>query len=56
MAYYLLRGMSAKEIGRALNISNRTVENHIEHIKYKLGCNSRSQITNKILASTNNLN
>ena len=47
--YYILRGMSAKEIGKVLNISHRTVETHIEHIKSKLSCQTRSQVVNKIL-------
>lgn len=51
-ASYLLRGMSAKEIGRILNISTRTVECHIAHIKTKLNCYSRSQIISKILDNT----
>lgn len=46
---YLARGMTAKEIGRQLKISSRTVERHLEHIKNKLGCPRRSEIINKFL-------
>lgn len=50
--HYIVRGMSAREIGRELKISNRTVESHIASIKDKLDCYSRSQIISKILGET----
>lgn len=42
--YYLLRGKSAKEIAKILNIVNRTVESHTRNIKSKLGVHTRSQL------------
>lgn len=47
--YYLTRGMTYKEIAKVLKISSRTVEIHIEHIKNKLGCRSRSDIVSMVL-------
>lgn len=40
----LSRGMTIKEAARVLNISPRTVESHVESIKLKSRCNSRSQL------------
>ncbi len=42
--YYILRGKSASMIGKLLNISKRTVESHIENIKNKLVCDTKSQV------------
>ena len=42
--FFLMRGKSSKEIGRFMKISNKTVDHHIEHIKTKLGCKTRSEI------------
>lgn len=47
--YLLIRNKSSKEMGNQLNISSRTIEKHIENIKYKLNVNSKSDIINKIL-------
>ncbi len=47
--FYLLRGKSAKEIGFHLNISPKTVEAHIQQLKYKLNCCNRSQLIEKSL-------
>jgi non-specific serine/threonine protein kinase len=38
------QGLSNREIGKALTISERTVAAHIQHILNKLGFNSRAQI------------
>lgn len=35
---------SAKEIGKILSISNRTVEDYLENAKNKLGCSKRSEL------------
>jgi DNA-binding CsgD family transcriptional regulator len=43
---HLARGKTAKQIGLQLDISRRTVEHHIQNIKYKTNCNSRSEIIN----------
>ena len=44
----LCRGLSSKEIARALDISSRTVEKHREHILHKLGMHSTRQLTSWI--------
>lgn len=41
---YLYRGMSAKNIGKKLYISKRTVESHWENIKMKLEVEDRDQL------------
>lgn len=38
------RGLSNRQVARELFISERTVENHVQHIFIKLGLNSRGQI------------
>lgn len=35
------RGMSAKEVGRSIDIAPRTVERHIENIRVKIGARNR---------------
>jgi len=42
--FYILRGKSAKEIGKILEISHRTVDSYIENIKNKLGQYNRSAL------------
>lgn len=42
--FYLLRGKTAKGIACILNISRRTVETHIEHLKFKFGCHTKSDL------------
>ena len=37
-------GLSNREIGKALGISERTVDAHVQHILNKLGFNSRTQV------------
>ncbi|NBE99801.1 tetratricopeptide repeat protein [Nonomuraea sp. KC401] len=44
IAHLVARGLTNKEIGACLVISQRTAEGHIEHILTKLGFSSRSQI------------
>lgn len=46
--YYLLRGMSNKEIGALLQISSRTVESYLEQVKIKLRCLNTSDLIRKI--------
>lgn len=48
--FFLLRGKTAKEIARILNLSFRTVEGHIEGIKYKLVCSTKSELISKAIA------
>jgi len=38
------RGLTNKQIGQALFVSERTAENHVQHILVKLGFSNRSQI------------
>lgn len=41
---FMLTGLTAKEMGEEMSISKRTVENHLENIKRKLGCRKKSEI------------
>lgn len=43
-ATLLLRGMQYKEIAETLNISSRTVETHVNHLKRKLDCSNRTKL------------
>lgn len=45
-------GLSNREIGKTLVISERTVDAHVQHILNKLGFNSRAQIAAWIAASS----
>ncbi len=45
--FFLVRGMTAKEIASAMQISNRTVEKYTATIRQKLNCNSRSALVEK---------
>lgn len=49
--FYILRGKTAKEIGKILNISHRTVEVYILNIKDKFGCQSCKHISAKAIES-----
>ncbi len=42
--FYLLRGMSYKQIASNLKISPRTVENHIEFLKTKFASHTKSEL------------
>ena len=42
---FLCRGLSSKEIARALKISSRTVDKHRQHVLRKLGMHSTRQLT-----------
>jgi non-specific serine/threonine protein kinase len=44
VAQLVARGMTNRQIGRALNISERTAERHVENLRSKLGVTSRAQI------------
>lgn len=47
--YLLVHGKTAKEIGKRLGLSFRTIENYIEIIKNKLGVQSKSALIEKTL-------
>ena len=44
VAALVAEGLTNKEIGARLFISERTVDGHLEHVREKLGVNSRAQI------------
>lgn len=47
----LLVGRTAKEAGKLLAISHRTVEKHMEKIKEKLCCKTKLELMSKIFES-----
>ena len=47
--YYLCKGMSIKQIAKALKLSPRTVEHYLEAVREKLACHSRAQLIEKLL-------
>jgi DNA-binding CsgD family transcriptional regulator len=47
----VIRGKTIREIAFILRISTRTVETHIDTIKEKLGCTSKSQLIEKAINS-----
>lgn len=42
---YIIFGLTSKQIAKRLGLSFRTIEDYVEKIKIKLGCTSKSQIT-----------
>ena len=44
VARLVARGLTNKQIGQALFVSERTAENHVQHILTKLGFSNRSHI------------
>ncbi|MBX9586082.1 MAG: helix-turn-helix transcriptional regulator [Gammaproteobacteria bacterium] len=48
--FLLIRGKSAKEIGRKVDLSFRTVEKYLEQIKVKLNCSSKSELVEKAIS------
>jgi DNA-binding NarL/FixJ family response regulator len=44
IAGLVARGLTNRQIGAALHISERTVESHVQHILAKLGLRTRTQI------------
>lgn len=44
---YVVRGKTAKEIANRLSISRRTVEHHINALKFKTNCHYKSELIDK---------
>ena len=44
VAQLIARGLSNKEIARSLFLSERTVDNHVQHLLNKLNFHSRAQV------------
>ena len=42
--FFLLRGLTSRQISKVISISVRTVETHIEKIKSKMNCRTRAQL------------
>jgi predicted ATPase/DNA-binding CsgD family transcriptional regulator len=51
VALLVARGLSSREIASKLSITERTAENHVEHILTKLGAHSRVQIATWVVES-----
>lgn len=49
--FLLIRGKSLKEIAKILEVSPRTIEDHIEAIKHKLNCQYKSELIEKAINS-----
>ena len=49
-AYYLIQGMTAKEIARILKVSYKTVEYYIENMKCKFGSYKKSNLIRVLLS------
>ena len=48
VARLVCSGLSNKEIGQILYISDTTVKKHMPHILEKIGCDSRESLTEKV--------
>ncbi len=48
---YIALGYSAKRIAKEISLSHRTVEKHIEHIKYKMNCKKQTELISLISRS-----
>lgn len=48
--FYLVRGKAMKQIAGILNISQRTVEEHIDNAKILAGCKSKNALIEKLIA------
>lgn len=47
--YLLLKGKTSREIGQIWNRSIRTIQRHVENIKIKLSCRTKSELIGKVL-------
>lgn len=50
-ALYFCQGLSMKEIGIKLKVSPRTIESHLQSVKYKLGCHTSAQLKQVFLST-----
>lgn len=46
--YHLIRGMTAKQIGKTMGLSNRTVEFYLDNAKTKLNCTNKFELISRI--------
>ena len=53
---WLLRGLSAVQIGKKIHLSPRTVEFYIENVKNKLGCSTKQELFEILLNCNDFLN
>lgn len=50
-----VKGKSAKELGSILNLSKKTIEYHIDNLKLKFGCSSKSELIEMIMNNLINI-
>lgn len=48
--FFLLRGKSAKEISRIIQLSPRTIEMYFDQLKFKFNCQSKSELIEKAIS------
>jgi DNA-binding CsgD family transcriptional regulator len=48
-AYWLKKGLTAKEIAREMEISYRTVDKYVHLLKNKLHCRNKSHLISKLI-------
>jgi len=47
--FFVIRGQSAQQIANQMNLSKRTVESYLDHVKVKLNCYTRSEMIEKAI-------
>lgn len=47
--HFVIKGQSARSIALILNISRRTVEQHIENMKNKIGVSTKAELIEKLI-------
>lgn len=47
--YYLVKGMTKKQIGKIMELSHRTIEDYLDLVKYKLKCRTKTDLITKAL-------
>ncbi|MBA4696554.1 MAG: helix-turn-helix transcriptional regulator [Legionella sp.] len=48
--FYLLRGKTAKQIGQYLNVSSRTIHEHMDQLKFKLNAQNKHELIDMAIA------